>query len=784
MPDMKNAFGRAPDSFNALVEDTLYRCMEEEKPMIKKPSFGLVLAIALLLITVTVLAAMLSSGKDFIKEVMSPKALDSQSQFFTEAEVAEILRIAEENGLSLSQEVQERLLKNGGYPKEELMRLYMKLDLGFYPGTWSIEDQLWYGRMLVDAGLIDETFNTLPEEGEATETEVLAMLKAHILKHYDSDAPLTDESIYRRYTTYSWMLADTQDESVREKRWFVEYAPLDLVHTDYSFTVDTKANILEERSSPGLLNRDEVPLPGYLLERYEELYGKFYSWDMETWVGFRKNLADASAVHGFGGSKVLELLSHSEFALPREGDLSKDAAIDTAMTAVTARENIQESSLQRHKSYAVYLLDGETAIWKVTIPAEREGNYITEVNAQNGEVRNILLIPLHGSGNIARSFMPESVYQAYDANAALHAATLCFDGKLVSAKPLNNGDILLYGGAWVDAATTDAWAARVSTDGETLWEVRLQEGTHFDTAVVLSGGGFLLAMVPQKSDGYFTLAVVTLDANGRVTCGPITLETQGFAYEGKDCLLVHKIYADDLGVRTPPFTLLAVNGKGETLWEHTYDELKGTGGFPRPSADGYVYSGMMQEAPYNQSNGFPMMTRLDDLGNLLWIRRIEQYPSSGVHIHFETNDGGMIGTGGFTDDMIAHFDAEGNVLWCNFYPQQLINLLDAGFIETLLPAPDDGLLAIVHKWQTGSLMFIYLDKEGSVEAAWRHKPEGFPTSFREAFTIGEQIYLVYRDKAENGPSNNTYIAPFIWPEDDSLLDMVELVDPKDMPSNG
>ena len=57
MPNLKNAFGRAPDSFNAFVEDTLSRRMEDEQPMKKKISVGLVFAIVLILAAVTALAA-------------------------------------------------------------------------------------------------------------------------------------------------------------------------------------------------------------------------------------------------------------------------------------------------------------------------------------------------------------------------------------------------------------------------------------------------------------------------------------------------------------------------------------------------------------------------------------------------------------------------------------------------------------------------------------------------------------------------------------------------------
>jgi len=775
VPNLKNAFGRAPDSFNAFVEDTLYRRMEEEKPMKKKLSVGLVLAIVLMLITATVLAAVLLSGKDFVQEVLYPKAQENQSLSWTEGEVAEILRIAGENGLSLSEEQQTQLLTGGAYFKEELMRLFVKLDLGREPDTWSIEDQAWYGQMQVDIGLFNETFCTLPEEGEVTESEVLEVLQARIQQQYDPDAPLTDETVYRRHTTYTWTHVNPDDDTALEKRWWVEYEPLDLTHWEYGFVLDTEANILEERASPGIAHSEISPAPEVVQSRYNRLYGKFNDWEMETWAGFQQMLRDAAADHGFGNNEVLALLSLSEFALPQAGEKTKNEAIDMAMAAVMAREGIQESDLQRKKAYGVYLLGEDAPVWKITIPAARDGNYIAEVNAQNGEAQNILLIPLHGSDSIVRSFMLESVYQTHHTEAELHAGTLCFDGRLVSVKPLKNGDFLLFGRAWVDADTTDAWAARVSPNGETLWEVRNEDGLEFKTAVALSDGGFLLAMRTKKDNMYFTLAVITLGANGQMLGDPVILDAKGWSYEGKDYLLVRRDYDTD-----PPFTLLAVNGKGETLWEHTYDELKRGGGFPWPAADGYIYSGMAQVAPspLNQTGNLGMMVRLDDQGNLLWKRLMEQYPNTGIRVYFEASDGGMFGAGmnyrRYEDDaqayektgFVVRFDADGNILWCHYYPQLMMpDSDDAMNIAALLPAPDDGALVIAKdSGNMDSLKFIHLDSEGNALSDWRQTLADFPTNFSKAFTIEEQIYLVYHDKAEYGPSNNTYVAPFTWPK--------------------
>ena len=121
----------------------------EEKPMKKKVSVALVLAIVLALLTIGALAALLGS-KEFVGNVLAPKAAINASDKWTQEEVQEILRIAEENGIALSDENLARLQSGDGYFKEELMRLFAKVDLGFYPSTWSLEDQAWYDQFLVD----------------------------------------------------------------------------------------------------------------------------------------------------------------------------------------------------------------------------------------------------------------------------------------------------------------------------------------------------------------------------------------------------------------------------------------------------------------------------------------------------------------------------------------------------------------------------------------------------------------------------------------------------------
>jgi len=150
------------------------------------------------------------------------------------------------------------------------------------------------------------------------------------------------------------------------------------------------------------------------------------------------------------------------------------------------------------------------------------------------------------------------------------------------------------------------------------------------------------------------------------------------------------------------------------------------------------------------------MARLDDQRNFLWKRLVERYPFAGFSCSLETNDGGMFGVLWDYDnhyvvdgeiavppDSIVRLDAEGNVLWCNPYPQLLLPGPEPRKVNVtaLLPAPDGGVLVIGQNWDVDGLKFLRLDGNGAVLADWRLEI-GIPIDYAEAFTAGGQGYLV------------------------------------------
>ena len=82
-----------PPEFEKQMREMLQAMPAERKEpkMRRKISLGLVLALILCLLTVGALAAALLGGKDFVDQIMAPKAAESQSEKYTSEEVKEIL---------------------------------------------------------------------------------------------------------------------------------------------------------------------------------------------------------------------------------------------------------------------------------------------------------------------------------------------------------------------------------------------------------------------------------------------------------------------------------------------------------------------------------------------------------------------------------------------------------------------------------------------------------------------------------------------------------------------
>jgi hypothetical protein len=107
--------------------------------------------------------------------------------------------------------------------------------------------------------------------------------------------------------------------------------------------------------------------------------------------------------------------------------------------------------------------------------------------------------------------------------------------------------------------------------------------------------------------------------------------------------------------------LMKINNNGDTLWNkefanfYTYDGIQHSDG-------GYILAGR------NSNTNDGCLYKLNNLGNIEWIKIDSLYPSNNITIK-ETIDGGYFLTG---ENKIAKTDSLGNILWNSIYSQYSI----------------------------------------------------------------------------------------------------------------
>lgn len=168
-----------------------------EKSAKRKISYGLMLALLLVLAAVTALAAVVLSGKDFVGQYMAPLSENTNSETWSREELQYIERIARENDLPLTDDIVAELNAEDEVFKETLMRLFMNMELGDSPASWPLADQAWYDELLVRYGLAEERTRFLPMEGEIMEADAISVAIKYAQDHWGID--LSDALGYRRY---------------------------------------------------------------------------------------------------------------------------------------------------------------------------------------------------------------------------------------------------------------------------------------------------------------------------------------------------------------------------------------------------------------------------------------------------------------------------------------------------------------------------------------------------------------------------------------------------------
>ncbi len=352
---------------------------------ISKRTVVLVLAAVLALLSATAVAAVFLSGREVVDEYAVPMASETTGDSYTVAQTLELVALAEENGIVLSDNAKEsidKMLAAGeGYYKEELIMAIAKAEFGDQPATWTLEQQNWFDDVCVEIGFIPQKEKSMPDKGEDAFAWAAAIAAQHIRDYYGETADLHDLNVYEPVGV-QYINGDVDGE-YPGMYYSVTYMPLAgteaaLYAREYWVYLNDNGEILGQvqRYFPDIA--------------YRNAYGdRFESWPQYALRSYREVIMSQAPTPGCMKTIIsMRMTTYPDIAaeaIPRE----KARQIAAEHLGVSADACLD----------SVYIGDAPNPVWKIILGFEDESgewvNYTAEVDSITGAVKRSQQLPMY-----------------------------------------------------------------------------------------------------------------------------------------------------------------------------------------------------------------------------------------------------------------------------------------------------------------------------------------------------------------------------------------------------
>ena len=221
----------------------------------RKLTYGLVLAIVLLLAAATAVAVALLSAQEVVEQVAVPMAQENDPDWkvntvFSAEELETFIRKANEIGIEIREDdpLMEALRNGEGYDEEEAIMEVCRQAFGGTYSTWTLEERHWFDDMLTEIGFTDGESQPLPGPDDLTEADARARMIAAIEAEFNDEMYLHDyeEEMNLEDRTRFALALDYYPEAKEDGTvWHMEAWPRDEERYDYYVTaLDKAGNVL------------------------------------------------------------------------------------------------------------------------------------------------------------------------------------------------------------------------------------------------------------------------------------------------------------------------------------------------------------------------------------------------------------------------------------------------------------------------------------------------------------------------------------------------------------
>lgn len=364
----------------------------------RKLSATAVLALLLAMLSVGALAAAWLSAREIVEQQVVPMAQGNDGaqikDTFTNAELARVVALAEENGVEIPQRLRDLLARGEGYWEEETIMALAKAQFGPLPGRWSLEEQRWFEEMMVAIGFKAYNVCRIPGEGDLTLEQALDMARNYLAAQYGADASLlADPQAYALTKTYE--VQQNDDGSVTDPAWYFWFEPMSLLYDEFIVTMDHRGNVTDVQARMGRAQDYDA-----VNSHYDSTYGPEHTWAPEVWVAYGRDMQQVG--DEFAPARAFK---RTAYILPPPGAISREEAIKRAVDAIGPRDWIQTG--------ACCYESGGRAVWKAALIAVNEEGFgettTVELDAMTGEILSTYVMDLYLDRWFLR-YVPSEVY--------------------------------------------------------------------------------------------------------------------------------------------------------------------------------------------------------------------------------------------------------------------------------------------------------------------------------------------------------------------------------------
>ena len=317
------------------------RAAEGETKVKKKLSAGLVLAIIMILIAAVALAVTLLTHQEIVEQVAVPLAVDNDAgvgvnNTYNAEELAELVRSLNENGITLEENnrIMQALQNGQGYYEEETIMEICRQAFGGNYYTWTLEQQDWYEKLMVQIGFHESHQTRMPGEDNMKYEDAEAFAFRKIREAYGQDLPLEDRSVWQLSRQF---YAENPDDPA-SAGWSFTLEPKDIDHGQYYVSFNDKDP--EGSVSVGANIHDwSQPYTGEeLMSHFNTVYSWSHGqWPQEAWQRLHEMLQSAEIDPTSRDAQALKAFRMTEYPAPGEKDISRETAIHKA------KESLQDS---------------------------------------------------------------------------------------------------------------------------------------------------------------------------------------------------------------------------------------------------------------------------------------------------------------------------------------------------------------------------------------------------------------------------------------------------------